>query len=642
MVESINNNNDNDFDNTNTNNLININDEGTPISYNLLDEKWIPVTIMPSYPNYPNIADPFSVMVSIRDIFEHAQDILKINCSYPTHEYGIYRMLLAMILDMNDLLGLDSEDYWDNALELIGLFERQKFPEGILDQYIEKYDIYNRFNLFDKDFPFYQVPYHPAPKDNDHDKKSSSKSDKKFKTILELIPILPTGNNPIFNFHINRKEKHYITAAESAQALVAISAFMTQGGRGYSPGINGKPPYYVLIEGNNLFETLVLNIPIFDEDLKLNTGKNPPIWRLPRPVRSGEVRKEVSTLEGLTLPPRNIHLFPEIFNIASDKIDDTDDTTVTSMITDKSIPKSIISNLNEKIMISKITFEMGLKLDGEWRDPYVGYRTTFKKGQKVSRDPIRPDVNKKIWQDITPLLFKIEKPFGDYEYTRASILNQIGDLVRIDKEEDLGVLEKESYFTFKIYFATTDQAKFLEWGAFPLRIPLKLTKSELAGEKMLAAISYAEDTFKAIAKGIQVMKKGEAGPKAEDLKSLQDKAKIKFWYDLENLLKEHLIKKLSDLDLDNENQDPVKKEAIKLLEDWKQVLKRFGKDILDWAIQDFDYSGRLLEAQVIAQKYYYKIINKNLFNLGTKKKPKKSSKSQKSQKSQKTQKKLIK
>jgi hypothetical protein len=53
---------------------------------------------------------------------------------------------------------------------------------------------------------------------------------------------------------------------------------------GLSPSINGAPPWYALVQGRILFETLCLNCPVLSDLLPQAQGDAPPAWRNKTPV----------------------------------------------------------------------------------------------------------------------------------------------------------------------------------------------------------------------------------------------------------------------------------------------------------------------------------------------------------------------
>jgi hypothetical protein len=117
-------------------------------------------------------------------------------------------------------------------------------------------------------------------------------------TANYLIHEIPTGTNS-WHFRHATDDVDGLCLACSAIGLLRLPAFSTQGGSGKSPGINAKPPLYVIPVGGSLAETLWLS---WRAVATLGT----PAWEksdIPLP-RAGEV----PLLTGLTWLPRRVWL----------------------------------------------------------------------------------------------------------------------------------------------------------------------------------------------------------------------------------------------------------------------------------------------------------------------------------------------
>jgi len=235
------------------------------------------------------------------------------------------------------------------------LLKKGQFNPKEIDDYVYKWK--SRFNLFDKKYPFYQAPETLGTTYNE-------------KTVTNLFREIPSGNNFTFFFH-GFQGRHAISPASCARALCTFPPFATTGGRGFAPSINGVPPWYVLILGENLFETLILNS--FVLLLEQNSGDEPVAWKSKTGVKIKKTFDFSSTLQGLTWQPRYIRLIPGEGGICT------------------------LSNKQEEILIRKIIFEQGWKFkkDKEWIDPYVAYSI----GRK-GRIPLRPKQDRQLWRDI--------------------------------------------------------------------------------------------------------------------------------------------------------------------------------------------------------------------------------------------------
>lgn len=117
-------------------------------------------------------------------------------------------------------------------------------------------------------------------------------------TANYLLHEVPTGRNA-WHFRHSTDRKDGLCPACVASGLIRLPLFATSGGRGKPPGINAKPPIYVVPVGRSLLETLLLNwLPV--------THVGAPAWEHPdmRPPSAGAV----PLLAGLTWLPRRVWL----------------------------------------------------------------------------------------------------------------------------------------------------------------------------------------------------------------------------------------------------------------------------------------------------------------------------------------------
>ena len=138
--------------------------------YNLLDEKWIAVI---------RADNGTTELVSMKELYAHAQDYYSLAGEMKTQDFAILRVLLAGLhtvfsrFDANgapyEWLEIDEdrftqkapieeddiEDYQDALIDTwTHIWKAGRFPE-IIQEYLERWR--DHFNLFDEQFPFYQV-----------------------------------------------------------------------------------------------------------------------------------------------------------------------------------------------------------------------------------------------------------------------------------------------------------------------------------------------------------------------------------------------------------------------------------------------------------------------------------------------------
>ena len=222
------------------------------VDFNLLYEPWIIVI------DEKGITQEMSLI----DTLTQAHKIKTIAGETSTQDIAILRLLLAIIYSIylrTDSDGTISElsDEDDATERWNRLWKNGKFiPEHISD-YLVKYK--DRFWLFHPKEPFYQAPI----------EKGTPYSSPK------LIGDLSESGNKLRLFsNRNGKGKTEISFAEAARWLLHLNAFddtsskpTVRGGNLPSPGVGwlGKLGL-IFAEGNNLFETLMLNFVMTDHN----------------------------------------------------------------------------------------------------------------------------------------------------------------------------------------------------------------------------------------------------------------------------------------------------------------------------------------------------------------------------------------
>jgi len=227
-------------------------------NYNLLEEKWIPV--LRSNGKFDH--------VGIYTALNEADRIRCIAAGNPMDRMAILRFLLALL-------------YWcmGNPPDKMDKQFCEGFPADWLSKLFDKKDC---FNLLSQEKRFYQY---------------QKLNDKKL-TSNYLIHEIPTGTN-LWHFRHSTDAVNGLCPACCAMGLLRLPLFSTSGGRGKPPGINAKPPIYVLPFGKSLAETLRLS-------WSANPNLGEPAWV--RPDLKLPVSGQVPLLTGLTWLPRRVWL----------------------------------------------------------------------------------------------------------------------------------------------------------------------------------------------------------------------------------------------------------------------------------------------------------------------------------------------
>jgi CRISPR system Cascade subunit CasA len=220
-------------------------------SFNLIDQPWIPVNMMSGA----------AAEVSIRQAFTEARTIRSIEGDNPFQTAAISRLLLAILYRAVTPLYISQKDDVESPdVEFWSLLWNDNGGDvlGIVNEYLDEYT--SRFDLFDKQRPFFQIPNLEYA--NDQEGKSS---------IGRIMP----DQDKIAVFRKSDFDGR-LTYAEAARVLVTYQSWSTttilspvigmyedmnliprvyQGGRKGWCGSIGL----TMMNGRNLYETLVLN-----------------------------------------------------------------------------------------------------------------------------------------------------------------------------------------------------------------------------------------------------------------------------------------------------------------------------------------------------------------------------------------------
>lgn len=264
------------------------------MEFNLLDEKWIRV-IRP---------DAAAEEVSLTDALLHAHEYADLAGELPTQDVAVLRLLLAVlhtVFTRYDCQGQEAplRTANDALRRWKQLWELRHFPEQPLRSYLAAW--HERFWLFHPERPFYQV-----------NEAAIGTEGKAYKLNGEISQ----SSNKVRLFSVRSgAQKERLSYAESARWLLYINGFddtsaKPKGKDLPTPGIGWLGKLGLIIaEGENLFETLMLNMVLLPAG-KLWEKKEQPCWELDTP-RSGErvqIAMPQNAAELLTLQSRRILL----------------------------------------------------------------------------------------------------------------------------------------------------------------------------------------------------------------------------------------------------------------------------------------------------------------------------------------------
>jgi CRISPR type I-E-associated protein CasA/Cse1 len=332
-------------------------------SFNLLTEPWLPVVTTKAQKK----------LLSLNEFLKSAHELERFDFPLPGLETAVIRFLVAIIYIVGAPKDKKEWEEWYNAGKFSDSFTKE------LQTYKDKLD------LFSKTEPFMQEV---SLKDS---------LEIELDGIYRLIHYFPYDTNQthwMHRFSSKENKEGVLSPVSLAWGLLLYNASAYSGGSGYKPGINGKPPNYVLLNGESLFFTLLFNLHYdrFILDLAENK-KNIKINSIGFPTKiKGEVlASNINLQTGLLWNSRQLLFIPEA---------------------NKDNEKCSITSTTSTIIIKGFIMKpqsMSLKKGQYWSDPHVVRIDLGSKGQKnLNESGTLP-----IWRDYPSLLltagFKDEK-----------------------------------------------------------------------------------------------------------------------------------------------------------------------------------------------------------------------------------------
>lgn len=257
-------------------------------AFNLLEEPWICV-IDKECKIYE---------VSMLQLFEQAHKYVDLRGELATQDVAILRLLLAVLHTVFSRYGLNGEEAElknaDDALDRWeAIWKNEKFPVEPIRTYLESQK--EKFWLLHPERPFYQCNYAKVGTEY---------------TAAKLNGNLSESSNKVRLFSgVSGKNKNYMSFSEAARWLIYINAYDDTSAKPSSeakklseklpsPGVGWLGKLGLLtISGNNLFETLMLNMVMLNSD-KAVYGLENPIWE--RENVPSDERKEIPLPDNLS------------------------------------------------------------------------------------------------------------------------------------------------------------------------------------------------------------------------------------------------------------------------------------------------------------------------------------------------------
>jgi CRISPR system Cascade subunit CasA len=412
-------------------------------TFNLLTDPWIKVEFV----------DGTYRRLGIAASIDRSNEIRRLVPTDPATSIGLHRLLLAVV---HDQLELETDEEW------FDLWDRGRLE-------IDLSAIAGRFDLFDETYPFFQT--------NDPGDDRTS--------VAYLVPQLPKAERNAINTHVF-EDQHALCPSCCAHQLAALPATAFAGGSttaedrvraekkasketaqagdaspmsrtsrpgrfGYKAGINGTNALYVILQGENLFETLMWNYalpparpPQADHDSKRAA------WAGDGKVGKAVAISRIGYARSLTLLPRRVHLFPG----------QSGDCSLCGEAAD--------------VLVREIFYKPGEhRPDGtDWQDPMLAY--------EARPEGLRPVVargNRPLWTDLARLALPLSGILP------AAILTQSYRLV-----QETGKAPRP-----QVSYLMTDKDKPLEWSTSTIPYTRRIASDEILRELVRAGLETAEN-----------------------------------------------------------------------------------------------------------------------------------------------------
>jgi CRISPR system Cascade subunit CasA len=385
------------------------------ISFNLIDQPFIPC-LMP---------DGQMKELGLLECLAKASSIREIRDGSPLVTAALHRLVLA-VLHRN--FGPSNLSAWKK------LWDAGKFDLSILVAYLHRWR--GRFDLFDSDYPFFQLAHFSA-------RKSSQ--------INRLAQEMARGNNTTLFDHTNEGAITTMTPSQAARYLVAEQAYAVGGGKSdrgnttHAPAVAGA---IILPCGETLFQTLMLGMVGYNADEPFPASNDVPAWeRDSSGVDGGPIPH--GYLDYLTWQSRAICLHPEFEDGFA--------------------------------VIRQISYAQGRAFvaPSAFRDPLMAYRRDKERGDH----PIRLSENREFWRD-SAALFQLSA-MDVFKAPRC--MNWLSRLIAN------GALARSRRYTLTVTGICTDKAKVNFWRQDYMPLPLPYLDDVNLVESLRTATGLTEE-----------------------------------------------------------------------------------------------------------------------------------------------------
>jgi CRISPR system Cascade subunit CasA len=516
-------------------------------SFNLVSEKWIPC-----------LTDDGAAEFSLRDVLTQAHTIKEVSDDSPLVTVALHRLLLA-ILHRN--FGPASFDEWKE------LWRQGKWDEAKLNVYFDEWQ--HRFDLFDPERPFYQVLR----------MKNKKSEEVEIHPVALLAHEAATGNNGTLFDH------HFKEAAQAARYLIARQAFSIGGGvsepfnLSHAPLVGG---YTVLVLGENLFQTLALNLLPYNEEKPLpqvkenGHSKDVPAWEQKAPqIPDENGTNPLGYLDYLTWQSRRLHL------------------------------------LGAEAVVISCQHQQNLKLKNEdLFDPFRCYAKSKNQGFTAKR----LSETKALWRDSDSLFADVTSAI---ETKRPEIFNHLAQVELARRRQEI---QANSSYRFALSGMVNDKASVSMWAREILPLPLVYLTEKRLRFSLNQAIQLAESIETPLKESVKQLCIQLVGDKEWGDLAKSFGAEELYWSSLNSPFKQLLTELAADERYDEDEDETRYGENA--LPQWVKFVALQANHALQHAINSLRGTARELKAASLAEIEFNKQMGKvkkdfpNLFPKG--------------------------
>jgi len=433
------------------------------IPYNLVDEPWISCTTREG-----------TRTLGLRELFLSAHELSAIESPNPLFVAALLRVLLA--------LGHRIVGGPRRARDWSGLYTAGRFSEERVNAYFA--GVHDRFDLFSETHPFYQTA---GLTNIDANGKETPVS------AAVIMMERASGNNKTIFDHTTDDAPSLLTPAQAAQALLTTQMFALGGlNKKSSNHFDFQQSYlnaslvsgiFIVLTGANLFETLMLNL-LLPENQRMSSAPNDkPVWE--REKREGDkARAPNGYLDFLTCKCRHIRLVPEL---------NGDTVTVSKLHIAQG---EVFPEVTNPSFMRKQN-----KKNGEWYCPQL-------------------DPNRLAWRDSTSL-FAFDQDGVD---ERPAAFRQA-----VSMHRDIPLASR--YLCTAIALAN-DKANPLAWRAESLSVPLALLEQKETVNLLIAGMDRADDVVRILDSAVKEFMKIVLPTNSKDVnEKARATGSVRFYWD---------------------------------------------------------------------------------------------------------------